>query len=104
MIHLRGITDNLQMMEKIEFYLKQFEIQGKNTNKKLTTTQTDAIQEKKKAIDHYAHSEQKIDHSETIDIFRNRQIYRETELFTIYFCGFWFASSFLINPSCFYNF
>ena len=72
MIHLRDITDNLQMMEKIEFYLKQVEIQRKNPNSKLTTTQTDAIPEKKKAIDHYAHSEQKFDHSETIDIFRIR--------------------------------
>ena len=86
-------------MEKIEFYLKQVQFQRKNPNNKLTTTQTDAIPEKEKAIDRYAHSEQKFDHSETIDIFRNRQIFMETEFFTIYFCEFCFTSSFLINPS-----
>ena len=96
--------DNLQVMEKIDIYLKQVQLQRKNPNNNLTTTQTDPIPEKKKVIDRYAHSEQKFDHSETIDIFRNRQIFSETELFTIYFCEFWFVNSFLINPSCFYNF
>ena len=91
-------------MEKIEFELKQVQIQRKNTNNKLTTAQTDKIPEKKKPIDHYAHPKQKFGHSETIDIFRNRQIFSETELPTLDFCEFWFTSSVLINPSCFYNF
>ena len=69
MIHLLGFTDNLHVMEKIEFYLKQVQIQQKNTNNKLTTTQTGKIPGKKKLIDCYAHREQKSDHFETIDIF-----------------------------------
>ena len=36
--------------------------------------------------------------------FRNRQIFSETELTTIYFCYLWFENSVLIRASCFYNF
>ena len=63
----------------------QGQIQRKNTNNKLTTQQTGKIPENKKPIDRHPHPEQKFHQSQTIAIFRNRQIFSETELPTFDF-------------------
>ena len=69
--------DNLQIIEKSNLSSNELLSSGKICNK-FTTTQNNRIPENKKPIGQYAHPEQKFDHSETNEIFRNRQIFRET--------------------------
>ena len=84
MIHLHYFTDDLQLMQNSNLSPKKF-ISRKTIYKNLTKTKTNKSREKKKLIGGYAHSEQNDDHSETIDFFRNCQIFSELSLSTIDF-------------------